>query len=72
MTTRAIIDYASDEQGAEMRDALYSAIQDKVMAHIEYYIEQPFTAKFGPDTRVNIYGEISPNKVLEWLSNKSV
>lgn len=35
MTTRAIIDYASDEQGAEMRDALYSAIQDKVMAHIE-------------------------------------
>jgi peroxiredoxin len=39
---------------------------------VEYYIEQPFTAKFGPDTRVNIYGEISPLKVLEWLSNKSV
>ena len=32
---RAIIDYAHNEQGAEMRDALYSAIHDKVMAHIE-------------------------------------
>lgn len=34
-TTRAIIDYAYDDNGAEMRDALYSAIQDKVLAHIE-------------------------------------
>lgn len=32
---RAIIDYAYDDQGKEVRDALYSAIQDKVMAHIE-------------------------------------
>ena len=32
---KAIIDYAYNDQGAEMRDALYSAIQDKVMAHIE-------------------------------------
>jgi hypothetical protein len=32
---RTIIDYAQNEQGAEMRDALYSAIHDKVMAHIE-------------------------------------
>jgi peroxiredoxin len=38
---------------------------------VEYYIEQPFTAKFGPDTRVNIYGEISPDTVLAWLTNKS-
>jgi hypothetical protein len=34
-TTKAIIDFAADDKGAEMRDALYSAIQDKVMAHIE-------------------------------------
>lgn len=34
-TTRAIIDYAYDENGAEMRNALYTAIQDKVMAHID-------------------------------------
>ena len=33
--TRPIIDYAEQGAGAEMRDALYSAIQDKVMAHIE-------------------------------------
>jgi hypothetical protein len=34
-TTRAIIDFAYDENGAEMRNALYSAIQDKVLAHID-------------------------------------
>ena len=32
---RAIIDYAYNDDGVEMRNALYSAIQDKVMAHIE-------------------------------------
>lgn len=32
---RAIIDYAQNDDGVEMRNALYSAIQDKVMAHIE-------------------------------------
>jgi hypothetical protein len=34
-TTKAIIDYAADDNGVEMRNALYSAIQDKVMAHID-------------------------------------
>jgi hypothetical protein len=34
-TTKAIIDFAADDNGAEMRNALYSAIQDKVMAHID-------------------------------------
>jgi len=38
--TRAIIDYAYDDNGKEMRDALYSAIQDKVMAHIEAHKQQ--------------------------------
>ena len=33
--TKAIIDYAADVNGVEMRNALYSAIQDKVMAHID-------------------------------------
>jgi hypothetical protein len=32
---RAIIDYASQDNGVAMRDALYSGIQDRVMAHIE-------------------------------------
>lgn len=35
MTTRQIIDYAQDQNGVEFRDALYSAIHDKVSAHIE-------------------------------------
>lgn len=35
MTTRAIIDYAEDGNASAMRDALYSAIQDRVTAHIE-------------------------------------
>ena len=48
----------------------FAAVLNK--GQVEYYIEQPFTAKFGPDTRVNIYGEISPSKVLEWLSSKVV
>ena len=39
-TTRAIVDYAEDGKATEMRDALYSAIQDKVMAHIENHKEQ--------------------------------
>lgn len=38
--TRAIVDYAEDGKAAEMRDALYSAIQDKVMSHIEAHKEQ--------------------------------
>jgi hypothetical protein len=34
-TTRTIVDYAEQDNAKEMRDALYSAIQDRVMAHIE-------------------------------------
>jgi len=33
--TRPIIDYAERDEGSEMRAALYAAIQDKVMSHIE-------------------------------------
>jgi hypothetical protein len=32
---RAIIDYAQNDSGSELRDALYSSIQDRVLAHIE-------------------------------------
>jgi len=32
---RAIIDYASQDNATAMRDTMYSAIQDRVMAHIE-------------------------------------
>jgi capsule polysaccharide export protein KpsE/RkpR len=32
---RAIIDYAAQDNATAMRDTMYSAIQDRVMAHIE-------------------------------------
>lgn len=33
--TRAIVDFADEDNGKEMRDALYSAIHDRVTSHIE-------------------------------------
>lgn len=33
--TRAIIDYAEQDDAKEMRDAFYAELQNKVMAHIE-------------------------------------
>lgn len=33
--TRKLIDFAYEENGSEFRDALYSAIHDKVTAHID-------------------------------------
>ena len=35
MDTRQIVDFADEDKAKEMRDAFYSALQDKVMAHIE-------------------------------------
>lgn len=32
--TRAVIDYAYDDNASEMRNALYAAIHDKVSAHL--------------------------------------
>lgn len=32
--TRAIIDYAQEDNASEMRSALYAAIHDKVTAHL--------------------------------------
>lgn len=33
--TRTIVDYAEDGNAVEVRNALYNAIQDKIMGHIE-------------------------------------
>jgi hypothetical protein len=35
MDPRQIIDYAAADNAKEMRDALYSSIHDKVMAHLD-------------------------------------
>ena len=32
---RTIVDYTEQDNAKEVRDALYSALQDRVMAHIE-------------------------------------
>jgi hypothetical protein len=32
---KAIIDYAAQDNGTAMRDALYAGIQDRIAAHIE-------------------------------------
>ena len=34
-TTKAIIDYAFEDDAKQIRDALYSDIQDRVMAHLD-------------------------------------
>lgn len=33
--TRAIIDYAENDDAKEMRDTFYAALQDRVLQHIE-------------------------------------
>jgi hypothetical protein len=33
--TRAIVDYAAQDNAKDLRDALYSAIHDRVSAHID-------------------------------------
>ena len=48
----------------------FAAVVNK--QQVEYYAEQPFTAKFGPDTRADIYSNVSAEKVLAWLTDKSV
>jgi hypothetical protein len=35
MDPRTIVDLADEDQAKEMRDAFYSALHDRVMAHIE-------------------------------------
>ena len=38
--TRAIIDFAYDDNGKEFRDALYAEISDRVLSHIEAHKQQ--------------------------------
>jgi hypothetical protein len=52
--TRAIIDYAYDENGKEMRDAVYSAIHDKVMAHIDSHKKEIAHNLIAPESRMSL------------------
>ena len=49
--TRAIIDYAYDDNAKEMRDALYSAIHDKVTAHIDAHKKEIAQTLIAPEAR---------------------
>lgn len=58
--TRAIVDFAYDENGKEFRDALYSAIHDRVSAHID--LKKQEIARnliVQPETEVNDQEELT-------------
>lgn len=38
--TRQIIDFAADDNGAEMRSALYASIHDRVTQHLDNYKQE--------------------------------
>ena len=40
MTTRNIIDFAADDNAAEMRNALYADIHDRVTNHLNSYKQE--------------------------------
>lgn len=49
----------------------FAAVVNK--QQVEYYADQPFpNTKVSPDTWMNIYHNVNAEKVLEWLSDKSV
>ncbi len=48
MDPRQIVDFADEDKAKEMRDAFYSALQDKVMAHIEAKKMEVAKSMFNP------------------------
>jgi hypothetical protein len=46
--TKAIIDFAYDDNGKEFRDALYAEINDRVMAHIETHKQEIASSLINP------------------------
>ena len=58
--TRAIIDYAYDDNGKDMRDALYSAIHDKVMAHIDSHKKDIAQNLIAPESRMALQATDTP------------
>ena len=48
--TRAIVDYAENDQAKEMRDAFYNELQNRVMAHIENQKIEVAKTMFNPAT----------------------
>lgn len=69
-----LIDYAYNDNGTEFRDALYSAIHDKVATHIEAkkqeiasgLMGQQFEEEFELDEEVEALDEISVDKIVKY------
>ena len=69
-----LIDYAYNDNGTEFRDALYSAIHDKVAAHIDAkkqeiaagLMGQQFEEEFELDEEVEALDEISVDKIVKY------
>ena len=56
-STRQIIDYAYDDNAKEMRDALYSDIHDRVMAHIEAQKKEVAQSLIAPESKLALQDE---------------
>lgn len=57
--TRQIIDFAQDDNGVEFRNALYSAIHDKVTSHIEAKKQEIAHSLISPQQEVEVEQEVS-------------
>ena len=60
--TRAIIDYAYDDNAKDMRDALYAAIHDKVTAHIDAHKKDVAQNLIAPETRAALQATETPTE----------
>jgi hypothetical protein len=61
--TRKLIDFAHDQNGSEFRDALYSAIHDKVTAHIDAK-----RAEIAQKKRLSMMKMMSTNRLMSYLN----
>lgn len=59
---RSIIDYAEQDDAKEMRDAFYSALQDRVMQHIESHKQQMARTIFSQPEEVESAEEAGSNE----------
>lgn len=56
--TRQIIDFAQDDNGVEFRNALYSAIHDKVTSHIEAKKQEIAHSLISPQQEVEVEQDV--------------
>ena len=67
--TRQIIDFAQDDNGVEFRNALYSAIHDKVTSHIEAKKQEIAHSLISPQQEVEVEQEVSDTEQESEIEN---